>query len=193
MAYANSLMPFVPHPRNTTIVKPLFIVLTVFSAAIVGLRLFSRYQVAMSIQSSDWMMVMGTLTTFVRGPLAVWHSILEGPWSAFYDKTYGYHLQAEKYSFILMTLYPMAMFAIKASLLLFYYRMSTNANYLKWATIGTGVILSENTLGSFFALLFRCGQVDSWNHPFTSTCNVNAEIHALSIGAIDIATDLMIW
>lgn len=53
------VLPLAPHPESTVIVLPLFIALTILTSIVLGLRLWSRHQVAGSIKGFDWLAVVG--------------------------------------------------------------------------------------------------------------------------------------
>ncbi|KAF3931415.1 hypothetical protein ABW19_dt0202014 [Dactylella cylindrospora] len=178
---AYQILPYVPHPTNTSAVLPLFIVFTILTTIVIGLRLWSRYKVAGGIKSFDWMALLGYLTMGFYGGYA-----------AFYDKSWNALRDSYEAKFVLETLYPFAIMAIKLSLLNFFFCMTT-WTIMRYSVLATALLVIGNTLAAFLTLMFQCANLDFWDHQFAMSCRINPQKFNIAMSAIYIATDVIIW
>ncbi|KAF3309453.1 hypothetical protein TWF173_010916 [Orbilia oligospora] len=184
---------YLPHPRNDGIVLPLFIALTAMTTIAVALRMWSRYKVAGSIQSFDYLTGAAYLMTVAWGGIAVYHSNSNGVWAAFWDMSWDTLRENYRITFILNVLYPWAMLLIKVSLCLFYYQM-TAMTWIRWGCLATGFITFANTIAGFFVPIFSCRPTNYWDHLFESPCTkVDRRAASIAVGAIYILTDVATW
>lgn len=185
------IKPHLPHPKNPTVVTPLFIAFTIVTAFIMGLRLWSRFKIAGGIRSFDWLAVAGFFLTAAWGGLAVYHVDVSTENQAFYDITYASVIKIRAAYFSLTVIYPWVMMVIKFSLLLFYYRM-TKWNYIQWSCWATAFIVVGNTVSSLVLYLIQNPHVDWWNYMFEDSRFQRRTVNA-AIAGIYIATDVIIW
>ncbi|KAK6350378.1 hypothetical protein TWF718_003571 [Orbilia javanica] len=183
---------YLPHPRNDGIVLPLFIALTVMTTLAVALRMWSRYKVAGSIQSFDYITVAAYLMTVAWGGIAVYHSNSNGVWAAFYDMSWDTLRENYQITFILNVLYPWAMLLIKISLCVFYYQMTT-MKWIRWGCLATAFITFGNTIAGFFIPIFSCRPTNYWDHLFVDPCKIDRRTASIAVGAIYILTDVATW
>ncbi|KAJ6259646.1 hypothetical protein Dda_5284 [Drechslerella dactyloides] len=183
--------PFLPHPTNPNVVVPLFIPFTIITFAIMVLRLWSRYKLAGGVQMFDWLAAAGFLMTVAWSALCVYHAHVSSPYQAYYDQTFNGVRTTAMIYFCLMIIYPWIMLVIKASLLLFYYRM-TRWNYIQWSVYATAFIVVGNTISATVLYLIQYPHVDYWNRPFENA-RLNRRTTQTAIAAIYILTDVIIW
>ncbi|EPS39721.1 hypothetical protein H072_6476 [Dactylellina haptotyla CBS 200.50] len=185
-------MPIVKHPMNPDIVQPIFLTFLFLTGIIMGLRLFSRSMINGHIMAYDWLALVGYLMSIVYGVLAVEHSMANGYWQAFYDKSFNDVAESSKYFFILQVFYSWVVLVIKLSLLAFYYGM-TAWSVTRWCIYVVAFVVVGNTLTSFFVYLLQCENIDYWNHIFQQNCHINVSAAVITFGAIFVATDIAIW
>ncbi|KAK6362382.1 hypothetical protein TWF730_006072 [Orbilia blumenaviensis] len=186
------LEEYLPHPRNDNIVLPLFVALTVMTTIAVALRMWSRYKVAGSIQSFDYLTGIAYAMTVAWGAVAVYHSFSNGPYSAFWDMSWDTLRRHYRINFTLNIFYPWVMLFIKMSLCVFYYKM-TALWYIRWGIWATGAVTVGNTIAGFFTPIFSCRPILYWDHLLEGPCKADRRMATIIIGAIYILTDIAIW
>lgn len=212
---ATKIVPLLGHPvQSSNLFIGLYVFFTVLAVTFAVLRVHSRLLINGRIRSYDWILMGGTFFTVAFGMMqAIGKDIIlfkkqvigilifalvlggtshyRGPWDrSWYD--YNIDMSASIASDIL---YPIVIFLIKTSLLLFYYRL-IDWFPLKLATILTLVVVTINSLCMIFIWIFHCNPPIYWTGDLYITAECNSKLWKKSevlCGGINIATDIVIW
>ncbi|KAF3941971.1 hypothetical protein ABW19_dt0208601 [Dactylella cylindrospora] len=190
------VMPAAGHPANNSdLFIGIFVMFTVLLAAFVGLRLYSRMVVGGFIRAYDWVLLFAVLVTIGFGAMnaacIAGPTHLRGRWDRSWEEfiVNSYSGKATE------VLYPVGVFLIKASLLLFYWGLTTWWP-LRISAAVIFVISLGNSLAMIFTAVLRCKPVlsfDGYDY-FTASCNTEMWAKGEEIcGSINIATDIVIW
>ncbi|EPS45451.1 hypothetical protein H072_581 [Dactylellina haptotyla CBS 200.50] len=188
------VIPALGHPTQSAHFLPLFIVLTIITTIFFGLRIYSRLSIGGYIRSYDWIILAGFILTLATGIMRA--IILMGPvhYRGVWDQSWDDYDALQASSLTNNVCYPIVVFLIKASLLLFYYQL-TAWDPLRYATIATFVVVTCNSLALLFAYTFRCIPVLGWHGMafLTAKCTVDRYKLELSTSIVNIITDIVIW
>ncbi|KAF3904917.1 hypothetical protein ABW20_dc0108629 [Dactylellina cionopaga] len=183
------------HPLATNSIIPIFVVFTVLSSFVMGLRLWSRISILGRVQSFDWVAIGSFLIILGWCSLAVFEKEASGPYKSYCDKSYNQARFGQAAYFMGMALYPVAILSVKFALLFFYHSLST-WRPLRIAVYVTGFASFANAMVALFMWLYQCNYPDMWNHGVdpTLTCAAFDPLDlVLATGAVNILTDVMIW
>ncbi|KAF3124874.1 hypothetical protein TWF569_001163 [Orbilia oligospora] len=190
------VFPLAGHPENNSdLFTGIFVMFTLLVGLFVGLRLYSRFTINGFLRAYDWVLIVATLITIGFGGMNAY--CLSGPthYRGTWDQSWkDYHVFSWS-EVATEVLYPVGIFLIKASLLLFYWGLTA------WWPLRLGaaamfVISLGNGLAMIFTAIFRCSPVLSYEGYdfFTTTCNIDLHIKGEEIcGSINVATDIIIW
>ncbi|KAF3318321.1 hypothetical protein TWF173_007738 [Orbilia oligospora] len=174
------VFPLAGHPENNSdLFTGIFVMFTLLVGLFVGLRLYSRFTINGFLRAYDWVLIVATLITIGFGGMNAY--CLSGPthYRGIWDQSWkDYHVFSSS-EVATEVLYPVGIFLIKASLLLFYWGLTA------WWPLRLGaaamfVISLGNGLAMIFTAIFRCSPVLSYE---------GEEI----CGSINVATDIIIW
>ncbi|KAK6497755.1 hypothetical protein TWF481_012157 [Arthrobotrys musiformis] len=194
IALVNDVIPALGHPTQSAHFLPLFIVLTIITTAVFALRIYSRLKVGGYIRAYDWIILAGFIITLATGIMRAY--ILTGPvhYRGVWDQSWDDYNSLESSSLANNICYPVVVFLVKASLLLFYYQL-TAWHPLRWATIITFGIVTCNSLALLFGYTFRCIPVLGWKglNFLDAYCPVTVWKLELGTSIVNIVTDVVIW
>ncbi|EPS41595.1 hypothetical protein H072_4507 [Dactylellina haptotyla CBS 200.50] len=179
------------HPRSTNSILPIFVVFTVLSTFVMGLRLWSRISILGRIQSFDWVAIVSYVLIVAWCALAVYEKEASGHWASYCDKSYNQSRYAQAAYFMGMALYPIAVLSVKFALLTFYHSLST-WRPLRIAVYITAVASFANAMVALFMWLFQCNYPDIWNHgvdPTLTCAGFDPLDMVLATGTVNILTD----
>ncbi|KAF3182954.1 hypothetical protein TWF106_005529 [Orbilia oligospora] len=191
----SSWVSVLEHPKSTGSIIPIFVVFTVLSTFVIGLRIWSRVSILGRVQSFDWLAIVAYVIIVAWCALAVYEKEASGIFASYCDKTYNQARYSQAAYFMGMTLYPIAILSIKFALLLFYHNLST-WKPLRFAVYITAFISFANAMVAMFMWLYQCNYPDIWNHGVdpTLTCAAFDPLTmVLGTGIINIITDVAIW
>ncbi|KAK6346052.1 hypothetical protein TWF730_010385 [Orbilia blumenaviensis] len=190
----NDVIPALGHPTQSAHFLPLFIVLTIITTVIFVLRMYSRLAIGGYIRAYDWIILSGFIITLGTGVMRAY--ILTGPvhYRGVWDQSWDDYDALESSSLANNICYPIVIFLVKASLLLFYYQL-TAWKPLRYATIITFVVVTCNSLALLFGYTFRCIPVLGWRGLNFLDANCPVEVWKLELGTsiVNIVTDVAIW
>jgi len=112
-----------------------------------------------------------------------------------WESTYRVFIDGQIYLEIVDIVYPVCLFFVKASYLIFYYRLTTWRPF-RWSVIGTFVFILLATIAASLCQLVWQFPIDWWYH-LTDTANtstpINIDLASLINGCINVLTDVVIW
>jgi len=191
-------IPQFGHPHNDPIsYNSVFAVLSTIMFIVLGLRIYSRLLVGGFIRIYDWVIVAAAVVAFGYGTMnAIFLTsdklnYYTGQW----DHSWYAFSRSGDASPATYILYAVAVFFIKASLLLFYWSL-TKWIPLRIATAFVGVIALGNSLSMMIIWNTYCTPHVTWrgNGYWTQVCNYTLDDESqLVLGGLNIATDLVIW
>jgi len=192
--YYASLLPLSPHPLQSHWIYIVFGVFTVISTIVLALRLWSRLSIAGRLQAFDWVTVVAYVAIVAWSALTLDEQRVVGPNAFQCDQTYNEIIGYERDWDILMFTYPIVIFIIKLSLLLFYHQLSSWFP-LRCSVYITGFLCFGNAMAAIFTWVFQCNYPNLWDHQadMNLDCKLDQVPIVVAMGAISIATDIIIW
>ncbi|KAF3148963.1 hypothetical protein TWF594_000416 [Orbilia oligospora] len=194
IALVNGVIPALGHPTQSAHFLPLFASLTIITAIVFALRIYSRLKVGGYIRAYDWIILAGFIITLATGIMRAY--ILTGPvhYRGVWDQSWDDYNALESSSLANNICYPIVVFLVKTSLLLFYYQL-TAWKPLRWATIITFAVVTCNSLALLFGYTFRCIPVLGWRglNFLDAYCPVKVWKLELGTSIVNIVTDVVIW
>ncbi|KAK6527741.1 hypothetical protein TWF694_004721 [Orbilia ellipsospora] len=194
-AAAESMLP---HESGKNAVTTVFAITAIFATLAVGLRIWSREVLSMKLMIHDWFMILGYFLSLVYGIISVIHAAELMPAVTVWDLTWNTYAEVQKYQTILSALYPVPLFLIKSSLLLFYLQLcpsypSERRSIFRTAIYGTFIFILVTAISNLFVILLQCERVDYWNEELETRCNLNPKMSQIILGAIGVVTDMLMW
>ncbi|EWC47465.1 hypothetical protein DRE_00433 [Drechslerella stenobrocha 248] len=190
------LLTIVPHPKVNSFIIPVFGAFTAITTIILALRLWSRISVAGKLGSFDWATVVAYFLIIAWGALAVHESTAVGEWGFYCDQTWTEAHSYERAYDILTFTYPIAILAIKVSLLLFYHQLSA-WRPLRISVYVTGFICFANSMCGIFLWVYQCNVPNLWDYMadfmVAKTCKLDQMTVLMATGGVGIFTDVVIW
>ncbi|KAF3941014.1 hypothetical protein ABW19_dt0200655 [Dactylella cylindrospora] len=190
------LLTLVPHPKVNSFILPVFAAFTAVSTIILALRLWSRISIAGRLGSFDWATIVAYILIVAWGALAIHESTAVGEYGFYCDQTWTQAHSYERAYGILTFTYPIAILAIKVSLLLFYHQLSA-WRPLRISVYVTGFICFANAMLGIFLWVFQCNIPNLWDHMADVYVNLSCEFDQMTVlmatGGIGIFTDVVIW
>ncbi|EGX46834.1 hypothetical protein AOL_s00097g260 [Orbilia oligospora ATCC 24927] len=194
IALVNGVIPALGHPTQSAHFLPLFASLTIITTIVFALRIYSRLKVGGYIRAYDWIILAGFIITLATGIMRAY--ILTGPvhYRGVWDQSWDDYNALESSSLANNICYPIVVFLVKTSLLLFYYQL-TAWKPLRWATIITFAVVTCNSLALLFGYTFRCIPVLGWRglNFLNAYCPVKVWKLELGTSIVNIVTDVVIW
>ncbi|KAF3938823.1 hypothetical protein ABW19_dt0205142 [Dactylella cylindrospora] len=190
------VMPLAGHPHNNSdVFVGVLVMFTVLMASFLGLRIYSRLIINGFLRAHDYILIFASLVTFGFGVMNA--VCLSGPthFQGLWDRSWDDYIVDSYSGKATEVLYPLGVFLIKTSLLLFYWGLTTWWP-LRTAAAVTWVIALANSLTMIFTWVFRCSPVLSFEgyDYWTATCKVDMWLTSMdATGAINIITDVFIW
>ncbi|KAF3917369.1 hypothetical protein ABW21_db0203084 [Orbilia brochopaga] len=188
-------LSIISHPHSTASIIPIFIVFTILSTVVMGLRFWSRLSILGRIQSFDWLSLFAYIIILAWCSLSVYEKVASGTWASYCDRSYNQAVRAYMAYSLGMALYPVAILSVKLALLLFYFSLST-WQPMRWAVYITAFASFATAMIAMFMWIFQCNYPDLWNHgvdPTTSCKAFRPYNVVMSTGAVNILTDVIIW
>ncbi|KAJ6261551.1 hypothetical protein Dda_4221 [Drechslerella dactyloides] len=192
--YYADVLTLIPHPRVVSFIIPVFAAFTALTTIVLVLRLWSRISVAGKLGSFDWATIVAYILIVAWGGLAIHESTAVGHWGFYCDQTYNQAHAYERAYNILTFTYPIAILAIKISLLLFYHQLSA-WRPLRLSVYITGFICFANAMCGIFLWVFQCDAPNLWDHmaDMYNTCKLDQMTVLMAVGGVGIFTDIVIW
>ncbi|EPS42126.1 hypothetical protein H072_3859 [Dactylellina haptotyla CBS 200.50] len=192
----NQVMPAAGHPaNNSSQFIGVFVMFTVLMVAFLALRLYSRVRINGFVRGHDYVLLFAALVAFGYGAMNA--TMLNGPthYQGNWDRSWEDYIDDSYSGKATEVLYPLGVFLIKTSLLLFYWGL-TPWWPLRVAVGVTWVVSLGNSLTMIFTWVFRCNPVlsfDGYDY-FTASCKTNMWLKSMDVtGALNIVTDVFIW
>ncbi|KAF3918564.1 hypothetical protein AA313_de0200145 [Arthrobotrys entomopaga] len=188
-------LSIIEHPTSTAAIIPIFVVFTILSSFVMGLRIWSRISILGRIQSFDWISVVAYVFIVSWCANAVYERTAAGKWASYCDRTYNQMKLQQAAYFMGMALYPIAVLSVKFALLQFYHSLST-WRPLRISVYVVAFISFANAMIAMFMWLFQCNYVNLWDHNVDPTLVCHAHIQdplVMGTGIVNILTDVMIW
>ncbi|EWC43498.1 hypothetical protein DRE_07498 [Drechslerella stenobrocha 248] len=195
MPYFQAQLEVISHPKSTLSIIPIFVVFTIFTSIVMGLRIWSRLSILGRIQSFDWMAIVSYILIVGWCALSVVEKTVSGEWASYCDRSYIQASNAFRAYYLGMAFYPLAILSVKFALLLFYYSLST-WQPMRWAVYFTAFASFANSMVAMFMWIWQCNFPDLWNHLVDQnvTCTAFRPYDlVLGTGAVNILTDVIIW
>ncbi|KAF3154777.1 hypothetical protein TWF225_007298 [Orbilia oligospora] len=190
------ILTLVPHPRIRTFIIPVFAAFTAISTIVLALRIWSRISIAGKLQAFDWATLFAYMLIVAWGGLAVHESTAVGGWGFYCDQTFEQARAYERAWGILTFTYPIAVLAIKVSLLLFYHQLSA-WRPLRISVYVTGFICFANAMCGVFLWVYQCTTPNLWDHMVDLSNNMSCPLDQMTVlmavGGVGIFTDVVIW
>ncbi|KAK6524641.1 hypothetical protein TWF281_011543 [Arthrobotrys megalospora] len=131
-----------------------------------------------------------------RSFITLVNDVLTGPvhYRGVWDQSWDDYDALESSSLANNICYPIVVFLVKTSLLLFYYQL-TAWEPLRYATIITFAVVTCNSLALLFGYTFRCVPVLGWRglNFLDAYCPVKVWKLELGTSIVNIVTDVAIW
>ncbi|EPS36361.1 hypothetical protein H072_10136 [Dactylellina haptotyla CBS 200.50] len=197
VATANAV-PNLPHQAGTSAVTVVFAIMASLATLAVGLRIWSREVLMLKLMMHDWLMIAGYFFAMIYGIISVIHGSLLIPTVTVWDLSYNTYAEANKYQTILSVIYPVPLFFIKSSLLVFYLRLcpsypSEARNIFRTSIFGTFFFILSTAITNIFVILLQCDRIDFWTEEITTRCGLNPKVTQVVLGAIGVITDILLW
>ncbi|KAK6512473.1 hypothetical protein TWF481_001359 [Arthrobotrys musiformis] len=192
----NQVMPAAGHPHNKSIqFIGVLVMFTVLMVSFIAVRLYSRVTINGFIRGHDYVLLFAALVAFGFGTMNA--AMLNGPthFQGNWDRSWIDYIHDQYSGKASEVLYPVGVFLIKTSLLLFYWGL-TQWWPLRVAVGVTWVVSLGNSLAMIFTWVFRCSPVLSFDTMdyFTATCKTDMWLKSMDVtGALNIVTDVVIW
>ncbi|KAF3917572.1 hypothetical protein AA313_de0203384 [Arthrobotrys entomopaga] len=198
LSAAAAAQPMLPHETGKNCVTTAFAIMAVFATLAVGLRIWSREVLMMKLMIHDWFMIIGYFLSLVYGIVSVIHAAELMPAVTVWDLSWNTYAEVQKYQTILSVLYPIPLFLIKCSLLLFYLQLcpsypSERRSVFRTAIFGTFFFILSTAITNLFVILLQCDRIDYWTEELETRCNLNPKISQIILGAIGVITDILMW
>ncbi|KAF3933229.1 hypothetical protein ABW19_dt0200859 [Dactylella cylindrospora] len=198
MQYLRDIEPTLPHPMFYPAIIPLVVSFTVVGTLVMMARFYSRLSILGRIPFYDWLMLIGFVFAETMMGVIIADSYTARNGSSNYDLTWTDLVNDSIYLNIRDVLYPVSALVIKASLLLFYWRLSPNSKgALRWVIIGTFIVSLGSAIPAAVVNLVYYGKVDWWNYildpSFGSSEWLNYPLEFMITGGLNILTDVIIW
>lgn len=194
--YYADLLTLVPHPTVNSFILPVFAAFTAVSTIVLGLRLWSRISIAGKLQAFDWATIAAYILIVAWGGLAVHESTTVGKYGFYCDQSWNQAHSYERAYDILTFTYPIAVLAIKISLLLFYHQLSA-WRPLRISVYVTGFVCFANAMCGIFLWVYQCNVPNLWDYMadiyVTMTCKLDSMTVLMAVGGVGIFTDVVIW
>ncbi|KAF3927776.1 hypothetical protein ABW20_dc0100241 [Dactylellina cionopaga] len=190
--------PLLPHEQGTNSMTTVFSVMAVLATLAVGLRIWSREVLIMRLMTHDWFMIAGYFFALSYGIIAVIHASILLPAITLWDMTWSSYAQVQSYQTIMSIIYPLPIFFVKASLLLFYLRLcpsypSETRSVFRTSIFVTFFFLLSTTVTNFFVILLQCDRFAFWEEETTTYCKLDSKTAQIAIGGIGVVTDILLW
>ncbi|KAF3929777.1 hypothetical protein ABW19_dt0206240 [Dactylella cylindrospora] len=187
-----------PHAKGDSGMPTVFWVMTAFATVSIMLRIWSRQLVVMRILTHDWIMVVGFLITLAYDIICLLHAQLLAPNMAIWDISWNTYAKAQAYQTILSLVYPIPLFFIKTSLLLFYLPLcpsyaSEFRSVMRTCIFVTFFFILATTVTNFFVILFQCERIAFWDEEVTTYCKFDVRLAQVVMGAFGVVTDIVVW
>ncbi|KAK6342483.1 hypothetical protein TWF718_007886 [Orbilia javanica] len=196
-ASANA-QPLLEHQEGTSAMTTVFAIMTAFATLTLILRIWSREVLVMRLMLHDWFMVVGFLLSLTYGIISLLHASLLLPAVAVWDMSWNTYAQAQMYQTILSMIYPVPLFFIKISLLLFYLRLcptcpSEIRSVFRTSIFCTFFFILATCVTNFFVILLQCDQLAYWEAETTTICKLDSKMAQIALGGVSVVTDILLW
>ncbi|KAK6331450.1 hypothetical protein TWF730_004532 [Orbilia blumenaviensis] len=199
VTYASAdAQPILDHQKGTSAMTTVFAIMTAFATLTLILRIWSREVLVLKLMLHDWFMVAGFLLSLTYGIISVLHSSLLLPAVAVWDMSWNTYAHAHMYQTIMSLIYPIPLFFIKTSLLLFYMRLCPSCpseirSVFRTSIFVTFFFILSTCVTNVFVIILQCDQLAYWEADTTVYCKLDSKMAQIVLGAVNVLTDLLIW
>ncbi|KAK6515789.1 hypothetical protein TWF281_004379 [Arthrobotrys megalospora] len=199
VTYASAdAQPMLEHQKGTSAMTAVFAIMTAFATLTLALRIWSREVLIMKLMLHDWFMVAGFFLALTYGVIAVIHASLLLPAVAVWDMSWNTYAQAHMYQTIMSLIYPIPLFFIKTSLLLFYLRLCPSCpselrSVFRTSIFVTFFFILSTCVTNFFVILLQCEQLAYWEAETTVLCKLDSKMAQIALGGVSVVTDILLW
>ncbi|KAF3159696.1 hypothetical protein TWF106_008779 [Orbilia oligospora] len=196
-ASANA-QPLLEHQKGTSAMTTVFALMTAFATLTLILRIWSREILVMRLMMHDWFMVLGFILSLTYGIISLLHASLLQPAVALWDMSWNTYSQAHMYQTVLSLVYPLPLFFIKTSLLLFYLRLCPSCpseirSVFRTSIFVTFFFILTTCVTNFFVILLQCDQLAYWEAEATIMCKLDSKMAQIALGGVSVVTDILLW
>ena len=123
--------------------------------------------------------------------MAFWIATRYGGGTHIWDCQYSSIYWVSKCLFFCQFIYILGIMSVKASLLIFYFRLSPKLWY-RYTVIAVAIFVGLMSFALLIAMIFQCKPIAFWNDFFGKKC-FDMLAYWLSFGALSMISDVMIW
>ncbi|KAK6503730.1 hypothetical protein TWF481_008734 [Arthrobotrys musiformis] len=186
------------HEKGTSAMPTIFGIMTAFATLTLILRIWSREILVMRLMLHDWFMVIGFILSLAYGIISLLHAHLLLPAVAVWDMSWNTYAQAQMYQTILSLIYPVPLFFIKSSLLLFYLRLCPSCpseirSVFRTSIFCTFFFILATCVTNFFVILLQCDELAYWEAEATMVCKLDSKMAQMALGGVSVVTDILLW
>ncbi|KAF3938758.1 hypothetical protein ABW19_dt0200454 [Dactylella cylindrospora] len=190
----------VPHDNVSFKNVTAYIVMTAVSVAFVLVRLYSRQFVTKKIRPEDWAMIPAIITSILLGgcfALGSDERVGKGTLHQ-WDLTFNEFKIYLQWLWGCELLYPIALFLIRNSLLIFYWSLVPPRS----SAVRAHLIFRNAVIAFFFVnvacvsvslgtIIFQCNPVDYWNDPINAKC-IDRSASFIAGATLIVITDVLV-
>ncbi|KAK6533811.1 hypothetical protein TWF694_002740 [Orbilia ellipsospora] len=189
-------------PHNNVSFKNVvaYIIMTAVSAAFFLARLYSRKFVTKKIRPEDWAMIPAVIVSILLGgcfALGSDERVGKGTLHQ-WDLTFDEFKRYLQWLWGCEILYPVALFLIRNSLLIFYWSLVPPRS----SAVRTHLVFRNAVIAFFFVnvacvgvslgtIIFQCKPIDYWNDPIFAKC-IDRSASFIAGGVLIVVTDVMV-